>query len=163
MPIFCSILFFLNIFILHFHTTNSNSTINRFAKDLADDKPNSDQKSTLLPPLRPLIIVAHADDELLFGLPIFLTAGMYRPHVVILTKTDTNRQLQLEQAANKFIYTHESLNYPDGPDHHQFDVDQPFLQKLLSIISNRKWSGIYTHGPTGENNISFSSYFQLYN
>ena len=99
---------------------------------------------------RPLLIVAHADDEILFGLPIFLTTpSSCRPHVVVLTVTHPSRVQQMQHAAQRYNFTFDSLDYPDGPTHHQFDTDKRIHHQLSSIITTG-WSGIYTHGPTGE-------------
>ena len=98
---------------------------------------------------RPLLIVAHADDEILFGLPIFTNPSACRPHVVVLTVTHPLRLQQLQHAAQLYNFTFESLGYPDGPTHHQFDTDERIHHQLSSIITSG-WSGIYTHGPTGE-------------
>ena len=101
---------------------------------------------------RPLLIVAHADDEVLFGHPILATAGSCRPHVVLITLPNqlTTRNTNFLQAATELNFTHESLGYSDGPEHHGFDQDSILLARLSEIISLTTWKSIYTHGPTGE-------------
>ena len=85
---------------------------------------------------RPLLIVAHADDETLFGLPIFLTTpSSCRPHVVVLTVTHPSRVQQMQHAAQRYNFTFDSLDYPDGPTHHQFDTDERIHHQLSSIIT----------------------------
>ena len=108
---------------------------------------------------RPLIIIAHADDEVLFGHPILQTSGQCRPHVVLVTRPSdiTTRSVDFLHSASSMNFTHETLGYADGAQNHDFDQDSVLTSRLSSIVVTTspvplttKWSGIYTHGPTGE-------------
>ena len=58
-------------------------------------------------------------------------------HVVLITLPNqlTTRNTNFLQAATELNFTHESLGYSDGPEHHGFDQDSILLARLSEIIS----------------------------
>jgi len=81
---------------------------------------------------------------------VLLTSGFCRPHVVLITESQPHRLANFLKTSSLLNFTHESLGYPDGSQHHDFDVNTQLLERLTNIIAQPHWTGIYTHGPTGE-------------
>ena len=112
----------------------------------------NDYKSTKL------MVIAHPDDELLFGGAELINYGKDYKVVCVTNPTNKNRIIEFEQVMNKLnVCSWEILDYEDTlyPAQNGFgpvafdDLDNQLVE-LDKIINSRKWDKIVTHNPVGE-------------
>lgn len=100
-----------------------------------------------------LMIVAHPDDEIIFGGGLLLNDFGWK--VVCVTKGDgdnNNSEIRLKEFKKVMSYLgveYEILNYPDDLNTVKYDESQ-LKRDLKKIIDAKKWNMIVTHNEKGE-------------
>jgi hypothetical protein len=93
-----------------------------------------------------LMIIAHPDDELLFGGAELIKYGSNYKVVCVTNPTNKDRILEFEAVMKKLnICSWEILDYEDTLHPTLIGLDW-----LDDIINSRKWDKIITHNPVGE-------------
>lgn len=95
-----------------------------------------------------LMIVAHPDDEIIFGGHELIRNGGSYKVICVSSGYDTVRRLEFESVMQSLgISEYEIWNYKD-------DLYEPFsddiVPKLRSVIEGYDWNKIVTHNPIGE-------------
>jgi len=94
--------------------------------------------------LKKLMIVAHPDDELIFGGAELIKHGPEYKVICLTNKSNNIRNKEFEQVMKKLnvgsweMFDYEDTLYPTQ----QFDLE--------NILMSRKWEKIVTHNPIGE-------------
>tara|TARA_R110000803_G_scaffold130455_4_gene197796 strand:- start:31 stop:1491 length:1461 start_codon:yes stop_codon:yes gene_type:complete len=92
-----------------------------------------------------LMIIAHPDDELIFGGVELINSGSDYKVVCVANPTNKDRILEFEAVMKKLnICSWEILDYEDT-----LHPTQTY-DKLDDIINSREWEKIVTHNPVGE-------------
>lgn len=94
-----------------------------------------------------LMIVAHPDDEVLFGGSQLITEKNWKV-VCVTNGNNTTRSFEFGSVMKLLNLDYEIWDYPD----YQFqEFDQDVLEKdLLKIINEKNWDKIVTHNSYGE-------------
>ena len=103
-----------------------------------------------------LMIVAHPDDEILWGGEFLIEHG-FETHVVITSGKSWGGKRNQKKRHNEFKTVAAHLQfavgeYMLGEDKFEYRKElEPHLQRRIrSLICNQKWTQIITHGPDGE-------------
>lgn len=97
-----------------------------------------------------LMIVAHPDDETLWG-GGHLVEGQW--FVVCLTNGNNKRKMEFENALNYLGVRGIILSYPDLVNHKRNDwkgVKNNVLSDIEVVLKYKNWSTVATHSPKGE-------------
>ena len=92
-----------------------------------------------------LMIIAHPDDELIFGGAELIKYGKYYKVVLVSNPENKDRIKEFENVMNKLnVGSWEILGYEDT----LYPIQT--YDKIDTIINSRKWNKIVTHNPIGE-------------
>ena len=103
--------------------------------------------------VKSLMIIAHPDDESLWG-----GAHLAKQDYLVVCVTcgsDEKRKKEFEKAMNEFGNKYMSLGYPDKTNNEKDDWSKIYykIEKDIKYILNyKKWDMIVTHNPEGEYN-----------
>ena len=98
-----------------------------------------------------LMIVAHPDDEMLWGGTELINEDYYV--VCITCGIDEEREKEFESVMNKTNDEYISLGYVDktNGERDNWELYYDSIEKdIKNILNSRKWSKIATHNPDGE-------------
>lgn len=97
-----------------------------------------------------LMVVAHPDDDVLWGGEFLLKEG-HKAHVVVTSTQNNIREVRFEEftAVQQHLGTHgEFLNGTDSPTTMVLESD--IKKRIQNLVCSKDWERIVTHGPEGE-------------
>jgi LmbE family N-acetylglucosaminyl deacetylase len=100
--------------------------------------------------MRVLMIVAHPDDEVVFG---FRDLIQNQVCVVTLTNGDNKvRRSEFFESANAAGFVGHMLNYPDNPDDiwSNYSIEHFYENHIKNIIGSSKFELVVSHSSDGE-------------
>jgi hypothetical protein len=100
-----------------------------------------------------LMVIAHPDDELIFGGVELINYGSDYKVVCVTNPTNKNRVLEFNAVMEKLnICSWEMLDYEDtlSPSLMFDGPGQIYDKSIDNIINSREWDKIVTHNPVGE-------------
>ena len=100
-----------------------------------------------------LMIVAHPDDELVFGWAELIKYGTLYKVVCISYKNNKIRSKEFENVMTQLnVSSYEMWDFKDSlQDYiHTLDENISYEQKVFKNLLNKKWEKIVTHNPIGE-------------
>ena len=103
--------------------------------------------------LKKLMIVAHPDDELVFGGAELIKNGPEYKVVCISNKNNKVRSREFKNVMKKLaVDSYEMWDFQDSLHDYitSLDENRPYEEKLFKNLFSIKWDKIVTHNPIGE-------------